>query len=295
MSLKEKITYYFLHALSLSVRILPRKCALYVGRILGSFIRICIPIRKNVARFNIQKAFPKKPPQEVELIIKKMYHHFGMLMIDFLRSPKLTKKALTNILSIEPTSKDLLENTKGGIIMTGHFGNWELFLPAIGEGFPFSVVYQTQRNRGSDLFFKQVRRFKYIELIPRKGAKLALMKALKNGSFLGLASDQNAGKAGVKVDFFNEKTSIPKGAAHFHLKTHSPILVGFCILSDDYSYSLSLHEMDLSNLSNEYDVAVKEINQKFSHLLEEKIIQYPHQYFWFHKKWDKTIYKQLEK
>lgn len=294
MSLKEKITYLFLQILSLSIRILPRKLALWVGRNLGGFIRVFIPVRKKVAEFNVKKAFPHKSTIERNIIIKKMYHHFGMLMMDFLRSPNMSKKSLHKILKVDEDTKSLLDSKKGGIIMSAHLGNWELFLPAIGMDYSFSVVYQTQRNKGSDIFFQQARSFKHIQLIPRKGAKLALMRALKNGSFLGLASDQNAGKAGVKVNFFGKPSSIPKGAAHFHLKTHSPILVGFCILSDDYSYSLSLQEMDLGNLPTDNNEAIKVINQQFSHILEDIITKYPHQYFWFHKKWDKKMYSNIK-
>ena len=37
---------------------------------------------------------------------------------------------------------------------------------------------------------------------------------------------------------------------------------------------------------------IVEVNSIYSKLLESEIIKYPNQYFWFHKKWDKNIYKQ---
>ena len=51
-----------------------------------------------------------------------------------------------------------------------------------------------------------------------------MLQILRDGYHLGLASDQNAGKAGEKVKFLEGFLSIPKGAAIFHLKTKKPII-----------------------------------------------------------------------
>jgi KDO2-lipid IV(A) lauroyltransferase len=105
-----------------------------------------------------------------------------------------------------------------------------------------------------------------------------------------LASDQNAGESGINISFFNKPASIPKGAAKFHLKTGVPILVGFCILSEDYQYSLSLKSLDTNNLDEDEGEAIKQINTRFSNLLEDAIRQNPEQYFWYHRRWPKKIY-----
>ena len=47
---------------------------------------------------------------------------------------------------------------------------------------------------------------------------------IKNNKIIILASDQNAKKRGTIVDFFGNKTSVPKGAALFHLRTNVPLI-----------------------------------------------------------------------
>jgi len=118
-----------------------------------------------------------------------------------------------------------------------------------------------------------------------------MLNALNEKKFLGLASDQNADKRGVYIPFFDVPASIPKGAALFHLKTHMPIIVGFCILSRDLKYNLRLREMNLSSIPADKDDAIIIINTQYSKLLENEIRQYPEQYFWFHRKWEKSTYK----
>ena len=132
-----------------------------------------------------------------------------------------------------------------------------------------------------------------MKIIPMDAGSKVMIRSIQDGYYLGLISDQNAGRKGTNAQFFDSPVSVPKGAAVFHLKTNSSILVGFCILSKDLSYELSFQELNLAGLPENTDDAIVEINQRYTKLLEEKIREYPQQYFWFHRKWSKSIYKNL--
>jgi len=215
-----------------------------------------------------------------------------MVLIDFLRQPNLNADNISDFVIIDDETKKILDKYDGGIIMTGHLGNWEAFLPALGlNGYPFVVVTQTQKSAGSQTFFNGIRNFPNISLIPRTGSRKKMLSVLQEHKFLGLASDQNAGKRGINIPFFDLPASIPKGAGLFHLKTSMPIIVGFCILSRDLKYNLRLREMNLSSIPNEKEDAIIAINTQYSKLLENEVRKYPEQYFWFHRKWKKSIYK----
>ncbi|MBC8311523.1 MAG: lysophospholipid acyltransferase family protein [Candidatus Marinimicrobia bacterium] len=285
-----------LHIISLKFRILPRAVALFFGRCLGVFIYYFVPLRQNVATQNIKIAFPEYSPSTVKRLLKNTCKHYGMVLIDFLRQPNLDVKNITNFVQMDDETKHVLDKHDGGIIMTGHLGNWEAFLPALGlNGYPFVVVTQTQKSAGSQKFFNGIRDFPNISLIPRTGSRKKMLTVLEEKMFLGLASDQNAGKRGVKIPFFNEPASIPKGAALFHLKTGMPIIVGFCILSKGLKYNLRLREINLSSIPSEKEDAIIEINTQFSALLEKEVREYPEQYFWFHRKWKKSTYNTINK
>jgi KDO2-lipid IV(A) lauroyltransferase len=228
----------------------------------------------------------------VKLLLKKTYKHYGIVLIDFFRQPHLDSQNISDFVKIDEETKDLLDKHDGGIIMTGHLGNWEAFLPTLGlNGYPFVVVTQTQKSASSQKFFNGIRSFPNISLIPRTGGRKKMLNVLEENKFLGLASDQNAGERGINIPFFNLPASIPKGAALFHLKTGMPIIVGFCILSRDLKYNLRLREMDLSSIPNEKEDAIIAINTQYSKILEEAVRKYPEQYFWFHRKWNKSTYK----
>jgi KDO2-lipid IV(A) lauroyltransferase len=118
-----------------------------------------------------------------------------------------------------------------------------------------------------------------------------MLKALVDGEILVLATDQNAKNKGTYINFFGEKASIPKGAGHFYYSTKSLLVIGFCILNKNFKYEFKLREIKINkNIEQKEDIIV-EVNSIYSKLLENEIIKYPEQYFWFHKKWDKNIYK----
>ena len=117
-----------------------------------------------------------------------------------------------------------------------------------------------------------------------------MLKSLLDKQILLIASDQNAKKHGTYVNFFGKPCSIPKGTGHFYNATNSKILIGFCILKEDLKYHLEFKNIILKNKSEQRDDIIVEVNTIYSKMLEDIILKYPEQYFWFHKKWDKEIY-----
>ena len=283
--------YYLLRLINAIFTLTPRRIALKVGQLLGILFYHLIPIRKKIAEKNIKIAFPQLNNKEVQHLIRKCYKHFGMVLVDFFRMPTLNKNNIHKVFTFNDNSLQLLNKYKGGIVMTGHLGNWEMFIPGFGlNNLPMSIVTQTQKNKSAERFFNWVRDKENTQLIPKKESKDIMKKVLIDNKFLGLASDQNAGKHGIKVPFFNSNVSIPKGTGYFYIKTKKPIFIGFCILKDNLKYELNMIKIDEKNIINKDNEIIYNINSYFSNLLEEEIKKQPEQYFWFHRKWNKDIY-----
>ncbi len=215
-----------------------------------------------------------------------------MLISEFLRLPKLNKNNILNSISLDLNTKKLLDKNKPSIIMTGHFGNWEMFLPMLGyNDYNISGVAQIQKNRHGQKFFNWLRKCDNATVIQKKDSIKAIHKTLDAGNHLLLVSDQYAGKKGTINHFFKMPTSTPKGAAIFNSKKNIPIILIFIFMNEDYSYSIFSKELVVasSNKSKGEDITL--INQVYNDELEKIITKYPAQYFWFHKRWDRGLYK----
>ena len=108
---------------------------------------------------------------------------------------------------------------------------------------------------------------------------------------VGLASDQNARSKGLKIDFFGELSSFPKGAGKFYCKTGCKLFIVFCILRSDLKYYVYTKELKVNKINDTEDEIIEQIVSSYADELSNKIKQHPEQYFWFHKKWNKKIYK----
>ena len=217
-----------------------------------------------------------------------------MVLVDFFRLPKVKREKDKIIVQIPPQSIELFKRNSGGIILSGHLGNWEYIGPSLGiHEIACAGVAKIQHNSTSNQFFNELRGSENVKIIPVNEGSKVMIDFIRDGNYLGLISDQNAGKKGTEAQFFNHPVSVPKGAGAFHLKTNTPILLGFCILSTDFKYHLSFHELDVEGLSDNSTEAIEKINQRYSKLLEDTVRQYPHQYFWFHRKWERSNYKGL--
>ena len=249
---------------------------------------VFFPLRKKVAKINLNIAFPNKNNKEIHSIIRKTYMHYGILMFELIKLHNYKPENYTFDLNTQ-TEKILLSK-EGLIFMTAHIGNWEMIIPILSKYKKTTAIVKVQRNSGGDRFLNEARNFNNITLLPMKSSKRIMINALMNDEILALASDQNAGNRGIKVPFFGSKASIPKGAAYFHYKTKCPIVIGFCILKEDFSYEFKLRSIEIKEDFDTTEDLFFSIHETYSFLLEKEIRKNPEQYFWFHKKWDKGLY-----
>ena len=237
-------------------------------------------IRQKEARKNIAIAFPRYSQARRELILKNSYIFCIRNTMQFLSFPKGFQNAHITVNGKEYLDKALTKK-KGVILVTGHFGVWEIMLAWFGlNQYSMLVVGQKQKNSGADTFVNQLRENTGIKMIPRKSSIESMYEALARNTILTLASDQDAKKRGIFVKFFSLPASTPKGAGRFHLEYGSPLIFVTCHLERPNNHVLDILPIPTDSNSN-----IASITQSFTLMLENIITAYPEQYFWFHRRW----------
>jgi len=241
-------------------------------------------IRSSLAEKQLHMVFPKKTDKEIKQIIRKMYYHMGLTTAEtyFGDVNKLFKtcevKGWENL-------KKAVEMGNGVILSTGHFGNWELAGKYIAAHYNMAVVGKRQRNKYFDEYTNAIRLKDNVIVIQKKNALRPILKLLGEGFIVSLLMDQNAGKNGVLTDFLGHEASTFVGAAKIAIKTGCPIAPAFAIRKDDGSHLFICEEL-ISPKG--YKNNLKDIT-KFTELISKKIekyiYEYPHLWFWVHKRW----------
>ena len=280
MKLKYRITYNLLKLLSNLVQSLEPSTQFNYANKFGFVCYHFLKIRQKEARRNISIAFPKLSENKRENILKDTYRFFIYSSMQFLSLPKSITHANISV-NGEQYLHEALSKNKGVLLVSGHFGLWELLLGWFGiNKYSLLLIGQKQKNIGADRFINELRKSNGIKILPRKSSLELMYSALENNDILTLASDQDAKKNGVFINFFGVKASTPKGAALFHLKSKSPIIFVTCHMKNINKYIINIRPVKIPNKSD-----IESITIAYTCLLENIIKKHPDQYFWFHRRW----------
>ncbi len=277
MSPIHKLTYFLLKSVSRWFRSMSDSNRCLFAERFALFIYHHIQLRKEVALQNIIRAFPERSLNWHTKVLKNAYSFFVKNFIQFLSFPVDSSMTINGKENFDST----LKKGKGIILVTGHFGPWEILMDWLGrQNYPAVVVANKQRNRGADLFFRELREQSGMMHIYRKVPIEKMYQVLERGQILGLASDQDAKKRGVFVNFMGQSSSTPKGAARFYQETNAPMVFVVSHETPAGNYVVECEVIDISNKAS-----IQEITQAYTTLLETRIRKHPEQYFWFHRRW----------
>jgi Kdo2-lipid IVA lauroyltransferase/acyltransferase len=121
--------YLLLKGFSILIDLLPEGVALWVGRQIGNVAYYLDWEHRGVAFQNLRIAFgQEKSEEERRAIAKRNFQHMGMMAIEFFRILGMDMETYKRKVQVEGLEEALrlLEKKKGGLLLIGHFGNWEL-------------------------------------------------------------------------------------------------------------------------------------------------------------------------
>jgi KDO2-lipid IV(A) lauroyltransferase len=304
--LLDYIAYIAVRILSIIFLFVPVSAALWLGRRMGSIAFFLNRKRRMVAYANLKSAFAKeKTPQELRRITKRVYANLVQTFIEILNLTKVSRAY--NDRYVEVVDMERIQNAsksgRGTILLTGHFGDWELSsLTSAIEGFPILVLAREQKMRRLNELLNRLRESKGCTVIRKGFSTKNILKALHEKKMVGILSDQDAGRSGTFVNFFGRPTSTHAGPMEIAKHTDSIVLPNFIVRTHGPYHKLYLEEyIDFRNLTGPDDPSagsgsvlslpkddIKEGLQKFASLLEKYVRKYPDQWLWLHKRWKST-------
>ncbi|CUS76460.1 KDO2-lipid IV(A) lauroyltransferase [Candidatus Kryptonium thompsonii] len=289
--MKNYIEYIIFKFFVFLTNLLPFKVSQRLGKAFGIFAYYFIPYRKKVALENLRKAFPEKDEKVLKQILKMTYVNLAITFFEFMSFPKLKADDLKKIARFENLNYvyEGLSKGRGLILMSGHFGNWELnaVVTSLEIGKPLSIIVKTQRNRLVDKEINKWRCWFGNKVIPMERAFRESLKILSEGGIIALLADQSAPKEGLYVNFLGRPASTFAGPALMSLRTGAPIVMGFAVRDKNYNYRIIFEKVDFTPSGNESE-DIFNLTQIHTSLLEKYVHLYPDHWLWFHRRWKHT-------
>jgi KDO2-lipid IV(A) lauroyltransferase len=270
------------------VSLLPEWAAWHFGKALGWLIHIIDGRHRLVASGNLAAAFPEKTPGEIKELVRKVFEHIGLVVVESLRIGKMLEKGIENFVEKPDMSEvhKIIGEGKGMIVATAHIGNWEVAGHATSVMItPLSSVARPMDNPLVEEYVDRMRRMSGQAIIGKRGAVRDMLRVLRSGGAVVILMDQDARRHGIFADFFGRPASTWPSAAALSLKLGCPIAFGFVRRIGRFRYKLIFDEMFLPEPTGDREADVQQLTQRITSRLEERIRECPEQWFWVHRRW----------
>lgn len=281
------LQYWTLEIFGFVLRILPQRLSLRIGAVLGSLVFL-LGIRRSVALSNLKRVFPNLEEKWRWKTAKALYRNLGRNLAELLRSPGISRTDILNLVEFRGREHfdRVLKEGRGAILITAHFGNWELYGAAIASaGYPISVVVYPQHNRWVDDRLNGIRRSKGVEVIYKRDAAREIFRALRQNRLVAVLIDQDAGADGIFCDFLGHPASTPRGPALLAYKTGSPLIPGAIVRKENDKHIGYIHSIIYPNSKKPAEAEVRRITSELNAIISGYVMEHPDHWYWVHRRW----------
>lgn len=249
---------------------------------------------KNTALKNLRFAYgDEKSESEIRQIAKSIFRNLGESFFEVLCIPKFTAQNIDKYIKIDGRERveKVLSQRRGFIVLSAHFGNWELLAGYFGlKGYPVTVLARRLRFEKYDKFINALRKRMKVNIIMRDESAKVILRMLKEGKPIAIMPDQDIDSIeGVFVDFFGHPAYTPTAPVTLALATAVPIIPMF-IVRERAGHRIYVEEPLELEITGNKDLDIKVNTEKWSKMVELYIRRYPSQWVWMHNRW-KTKYE----
>ena len=283
------MTGLLLRLWAFKLSLLPRRWALALGSFLGLLWFSVIRVRRRVVLDNLNRSLPELSDTERKQVALECYRNLGRAAVEFLLVARQSGDELAALVRIEGVER--IEQARaagrGVIVVTGHFGNWDLLCTAAAAaGLPLYVVTKQLSASGFDRFWQQTREQKGVRLLPARGSLTKLLAALKQNAIVALVVDQHdPSPSAVVVDFLGRPAAATAAPALLARRTGAPLLPVFVERQADGTHRAHIGEAIECGRGSDLKRDVRETTQRIQDSLEQVIRARPDHWLWLHRRW----------
>jgi len=260
----------------------------------GKLLYHLLPVRRGVIRENLRRVYGDGvPDEEITRLAQAHYGHLGRLALEFLWFPWITAARRAAMVRVEnlPELESALAQGKGVLVLTGHFGNFEVATSAGLDRYPqargrFWFVRRPIKPAWLDALVSRRFRRAGFGVLPKRGGLEAILDRLNAGDLIVFPFDQHASKKdGVVVDFFGHPAGTFRSLAILALSTGAPVVPAASWREPNGHHVLRFEEPLAVIESPDVNEAIRRNTRAYNAALERIILRHPEQWWWVHRRW----------
>ena len=219
---------------------LPRAQALRLAEALGGWSYRLAPGNRHAVEQNIGLVAGNHSLDERDRLTREVFRNFGRYLVEFSTahrapSPDVTVDGWEHLTAAQAAGR-------GVLILTGHFGNWELGAAVLRRrGVRLVAVALPHAGRRMNALFDRQRSRLGVPVIPLgRGAAAAVLRALRQEQAVAVVGDQEFGRHGVPVALCGRWVIWPAGPATLSLRSGAPVVPSVLVREGPWRFRLCL-------------------------------------------------------
>jgi KDO2-lipid IV(A) lauroyltransferase len=254
----------------------------------------------GISRRNLKIAFGNELPREMRREIRRSnaraVGRMAAEWIDYIHDGAATARRAVEVDNTLAHLEAALARRRGVVVVTPHFGNWEL-MPAylVARGFGGAVVAREPANPRLAKWLVDARARAGVQTLDALGHPRAILKVLQSGAIVGLLPDLDSKyAAGEFIEFFGRPAWTPTGPAHLAVLSGAPIVPAYMI-PRDRGYLLTFDEAILPDPEAGKRAEITRLTTAWSRRFEARIRAHPEHWVWMHDRFATTPEKIAER
>ena len=264
------------------------------GKITQKFFSCLLKLIKPRGKLileNLTRVYPESSERWRKDIRSKVYENIAWTLTETLALQKNHSQALDWVKGKNTSIFDeLLKNNRGALIISGHFGNWELGASWLAQhaaqhGRKLYGIFQSIHDTDINEYTIKMRESSGLILLDKNISVMKLAHLLKNGAHVVLLNDVS-GDGRVRVPFLGvEATNMP-GAALMAMLSGAAVVPACIYRNAPFEHELEFFEPlklpnDIQDREERLRATILEINQAIGKFIRQR----PELWFWLHNRW----------
>jgi KDO2-lipid IV(A) lauroyltransferase len=275
---------------------IPKNHLLFFGKILGNLLYYLAAPQRRIVRRNLQFSYVESSPQQIQSMAKRIFQHFGIIILELLQMTYFSQKDLLTNVRVEGKEIliEALAGQKGVVLISAHLGNYEMAwqIAPCYFGRPIVGVAKKMRNDRFDRWVHQMRTHFGNRVLYKEGALPEMMQTLRQGEMVGILMDISRRFDGVEVKFFGRRATATPAAALLGLRCKSPIIPAFCHRNGNGELTVRIERAIETQQTGDLRFDLQTNTQLITDRVERAVRNCPEQWNWMLKRW-KEFYPKL--
>ena len=288
------IVYIFVRSLFCCMQACSDTIISHFASVLAWLVNDVFKIRRMVIVSNLSAVYPLLSANQRIDLAREMWRSLILMGCEIAQAPRRINRyswrSYIELNNLDTLVAALLD-TRPTILLSGHFGNFEIAGFAAGLfGFPSFTIARPLDNSRLNKYFNDFRSMHGQFILPKQGIAAQVSDLLESGATLTVLGDQAAPIDGIELDFLGRKATCHKAIALFALNSNCNMVVATAARQSRYMrLALTcINVLDMRQL-DKAERSIRSVTQWYNAQLESEILRAPHQYWWLHRRWKAKI------